>query len=232
MSLLELLDKLDIEIISDILPSDVYTILMLSSTSKTVKNAISDINHNGHKVKVCFKQSDYLNLYNLSTNIKNISKKFTINELYIQSYEIETSIFTRTPKEYLDSYDHLKCKNFEFFKNYPNYDISFLDIIFGHCPSLTCLFVTFLNNEYNLLREILNNKYNPLREILKKFESNMLNCKICIKYNKKSCIILGLEDDYEDDYDISLTNFRQLQPIFFEDIITYNIYSKISELIH
>ena len=221
MSLLELLDKLDIEIISDILPSDVYTILMLSSTSKTVKNAISDINHNGHKVKVCFKQSDYLNLYNLSTNIKNISKKFTINELYIQSYEIETSIFTRTPKEYLDSYDHLKCKNFEFFKNYPNYDISFLDIIFGHCPSLTCLFVTFLNN-----------KYNPLREILKKFESNMLNHIICIKYNKNSCIILGLEDDYEDDYDISLTNFRRSQPIFFEDIITFSIYLKISELIH
>lgn len=179
MSLLEIFET---GIVSEILPSDVYTILMLSSTSKTVKNAISNINHNGHKVNVCFKQSDYLNLYNLSTNIKKISKKFTINKLYIQSYEIETCIFTRTPKEYLDSYDHLKCKNLEFFKNYSNYDISFSDIIFGQCPSLTFLFLTFLNNKYNPLTEILNNKYSPLTKILNKFESNMPNCKICIKY--------------------------------------------------
>lgn len=222
MSLLEILE---IELIDKILPSDVYTILMLSSTSKNVKNAISDINHNDHKVNVCFKKSDYLNLYNLSTNIKNISKKFTINKLYIQSYEIETSIFTRTPKEYLDSYDHLKCKNLDFFKNYSNYDISFSDIIFAHCQSLTFLFVTFLNNKYNPLTEFLNNKYSHLTKILNKFESNMPNCKICIKYNKKSCIILGFDDN------LSIINLRRSEPIFSEDIITYNAFLKISELI-
>ena len=127
MNLFEILEK---EIIYKILPLDLYAILMLTSTSKTVKNAIFDNIHNGHKVKVCFKQSDYsyLDNYNFCTNIENISNKFTIDKLYLQIFEIQNSdiifIIQRCPLltflslTFLNDLDHLKnLKNLNKLKN-------------------------------------------------------------------------------------------------------------------
>jgi hypothetical protein len=81
---MDLLKTLEISIIHKILPSDLYAILMLTSTSKTVRNVIFDNTHIGHKIKVCFKKSDYLYL-------ENISNKFTIDKLYLQISEIQNS---------------------------------------------------------------------------------------------------------------------------------------------
>jgi hypothetical protein len=107
MNLFEILEK---EIIYKILPSDLYAILMLTSTSKTVRNVIFDNTHIGHKVKVCFKQSDYLYL-------ENISNKFTIDKLYLQISVIQNSdiifIIQRCPfltflsLTFLNDLDHL-----------------------------------------------------------------------------------------------------------------------------
>ena len=77
MSLLELFEK---EIVSEILPSDLYAILMLSSTSKYVK-AKCNIGNIDHKIDICFKKSEnLLYLNDFSKIIKNISKKFIINK--------------------------------------------------------------------------------------------------------------------------------------------------------
>jgi hypothetical protein len=121
MSLLELFDK-EIYLF---LPSDLYAILMLTSTSKTVRNVIFDNTHIGHKVKVCFKQSDYLYL-------ENISNKFTIDKLYLQISVIQNSdiifIIQRCPLltflslTFLNDLDHLnnlKISN-KFKSNIPN----------------------------------------------------------------------------------------------------------------
>jgi len=79
---MDLLEIFEISIIHKILPSDLYAILMLTSTSKTVRNVIFDNTHIGHKVKVCFKQSDYLYL-------ENISKNFIINKLDLQNCKLD-----------------------------------------------------------------------------------------------------------------------------------------------
>jgi hypothetical protein len=122
---MNLLKTLEISIIHKILPSDLYAILMLTSTSKTVRNVIFDNTHIGHKVKVCFKQSDYLYL-------ENISNKFTIDKLYLQISEIQNSdiifIIQRCPLltflslTFLNDQDHLnnlKISN-KFKSNIPN----------------------------------------------------------------------------------------------------------------
>jgi hypothetical protein len=162
-------------IVSKILPSDLYAILMLTSTSKTVKNAIYDIGNIDHKVDICFTKSEnLLYLYDFSKIIKNISKKFIINKLYLQNCIIQKSVYTTYPKNFIDSYTNFKCKNFEdyydisFLKilNFEDYyDISYLDIIFEYCPSLI----------------FLSDKYYPLvTDILIKFKSNMSNCEIIL----------------------------------------------------
>jgi hypothetical protein len=122
---MNLLKTLEISIIHKILPSDLYAILMLTSTSKTVRNVIFDNTHIGHKVKVCFKQSDYLYL-------ENISNKFTIDKLYLQISVIQNSdiifIIQRCPLltflslTFLNDLDHLNnLKNLNKFKsNIPN----------------------------------------------------------------------------------------------------------------
>ena len=98
-------------IVSKILPSDLYAILMLTSTSKTVKNAIYGIGDNDHKVDVNFKKlENLLYLSDFSKIIKNISNKFTINKLYLQDCIFEKSVLTRNPKNFIDSYDNLKCR--------------------------------------------------------------------------------------------------------------------------
>jgi len=105
----------------------------------------------GHKVKVCFKQSDYLYL-------ENISNKFTIDKLYLQISEIQNSdiifIIQRCPLltflslTFLNDLDHLnnlKISN-KFKSNIPNCEV--------------CL-------KYN--EKIMKNL------ILNKFESNQIN---------------------------------------------------------
>jgi hypothetical protein len=171
MSLLKLLE---IGIIDEILPSDLYAILMLSSTSQYVK-AKCNIGNIDHKVDICFKKSEnLLYLIDFSKIIKNISKKFIINKLYLQNCIIQKSVYTTYPKNFIDSYKNFKCKKFEdyydisFLKilNFEDYyDISYLDIIFEYCPSLT----------------FLSDKYYPLEtNILIKFISNMPNCEIIL----------------------------------------------------
>ena len=160
-------------IVSKILPSDLYAILMLTSTSKTVKNAIYDIggnDHKDHKVDVNFKKlENFLYLCDFSKIIKNISNKFTINKLYLQDCIFEKNVLTRNPKNFLDSYDNLKCKNVEKY-----YDISYLDIIKKLCP-----YLTLLNLQY----------YPCVMDILIKFKCNMPNCEIYLKFNKNKSLV-------------------------------------------
>jgi hypothetical protein len=56
---MNLLELLEIGIIDEILPSDLYAILMLSSTSKYVK-AKCNIGNIDHKVDIYFKKSENL----------------------------------------------------------------------------------------------------------------------------------------------------------------------------
>lgn len=165
---MNLLEIFETGIVSNILPSDVYAILMLITTSKTVKIAISGINHNDHKVDVNLKKSEnLLDLYDFSEIIKNISNKFTINKLYLQNCIIQKTFITRNPKNFLDSYENLKSKNAE-----DCYIISYLDIIFKYCPSLT-----LLNDRYYSL---FNDRYYPCEIDIIKFKCNMPNCQIYI----------------------------------------------------
>ena len=90
MNLLQLLDKLDIEIISDILFSDKMMILFLTSKKfqeiiknfKKVKEVICI--YNGNKVDIYFKKCDFL-LDDFTKILTNIIKKFIINKLDIQN---------------------------------------------------------------------------------------------------------------------------------------------------
>ena len=90
MNLLQLLDKLDIEIISDILFTDKMIILFLTSKKfqeiiknfKKVKEVICI--YNGNKIDIHFKKCDFL-LDNFFKILTNISKKFIINKLDIQN---------------------------------------------------------------------------------------------------------------------------------------------------
>lgn len=162
-------------IVSKILPLDLYAILMLTSTSKTVKNALYGIGGNDlydHKVNVNFKKlENFLYLCDFSKIIKNISNKFTINKLYLQDCIFEKNVLTRNPKNFLDSYDNLKCKNVEKY-----YDISYLNIIFHYCQSLTLLNVRY----YSCVMDDDN---------LIKFKCNMPNCKIYLKFNENKSLV-------------------------------------------
>ena len=167
---MDLLEIFETGIVSKIFPSDLYAILMLTSTSKTVKNAIYGIGDNDHKVDVNFKKlENLLYLSDFSKIIKNISNKFTINKLYLQDCIFEKSVLTRKPKNFLDSYDNLKCKNVEKY-----YDISYLDIIKKLCPYLTLL---------NL------QCYPCVMDILIKFKCNMPNCEIYLKFNENESLV-------------------------------------------
>ena len=87
MNLLQLLDKVDIEIISDILFTDKIMILFL--TSKKFQEIIKNVSeviciYNDNKVDVCLKKCNFL-LVDLSKILTNISGNFIINKLDIQN---------------------------------------------------------------------------------------------------------------------------------------------------
>jgi hypothetical protein len=134
MNLLELLDKLDIEIISDILFTNKIMILFL--TSKKFQEIIKNFKkviciYNDNKVDVCLKKCDLL-LDDFSKILKNISDNFTINKLDIQNC-ILIDIFNKfdiqnsNPKIY-----NLKINNYE-------QHIKLHNIIKDCCPLLTQL---------------------------------------------------------------------------------------------
>lgn len=74
MDLLEIFEK---GIVSEILPTDLYAILMLRITSKKCKKVIDEKNR---KVDVCLKKCD-LYLEDFFKILKKISDNFIINRL-------------------------------------------------------------------------------------------------------------------------------------------------------
>jgi len=125
MDLLEIFEK---ELVSENLFLDLYTILMLRTTSKKYKELIDN---KSHKVDVCLKKCDIL-LDDFSKILEKISNNFIINKLDIQNC-IFIDIFNKfdiqnsNPKIY-----NLKKNNYA-------QHIKLHNIIKDFCPLLTQL---------------------------------------------------------------------------------------------
>ena len=125
MSLLELFDK-EIYLF---FPSDIFAVLNLITTSKTVRNAILDINP-----KVDVNLANILSIKSFSNIIQKLSKMFTIDKLILTT---------------------------------KSHDISYFDVIFKYCKSISTLSLMYYSDENILVRE---------------FIKNMPNCKVLYFY--------------------------------------------------
>ena len=152
MSLLELFDK-EIYLF---LPSDLYAILMLTSTSKTVKNAILHIHP---KVDVNLANRLFIEFLSFSNIIQKLSKMFTIDKLNLKNLKIQKNIITVYPKN--------------------TFEISYLDVIFNYCKSISTLSVMYYSDEDILVRE---------------FIKNMPNCKVLYFYDYNYRPIIFISD--------------------------------------
>jgi hypothetical protein len=153
MSLLELFDK-EIYLF---LPSDVFAVLNLITTSKTVKNAILHIRPKVNvkldnrllkipesHLKISQLKCDILlSIKSFSKIIQKLSNMFIIDTLNLQDLTIQKNIITVYPKN--------------------TFEISYFDVIFNYCKSLRELSVTCYSDENISVR---------------KFMKNMPNCKV------------------------------------------------------
>ena len=156
---MNLLEIFETGIVSNILPSDVFAVLMLITTSKTVKNKILDIRPKvdvdltnrriltSHFKKIC---DILLSIESFSKIIQKLSNMFIIDTLNLQDLKIQRSIFTENIDE-----------------------ISYFDVISVYCKSLRKLYVTCYYDENILVRE---------------FIKNMPNCKVS-HFHKKYGIL-------------------------------------------
>ena len=124
---MDLLEIFETGIVSEILPTDIYAILMLRITSKKCKKVIDEKNC---KVDVCLKKCD-LSLEDFFKILKKISDNFIINRLELQHCKLKTIINHNTYRHYKDNF----C-----------YDFSYFDIIFKLCP-----FLSYLSFKDNLM---------------------------------------------------------------------------------
>jgi len=129
MSLLELFDK-EIYLF---LPSDVFAILNLITTSKTVKNAILHIHP---KVDVNLANRLSIEFLSFSNIIQKLSKMFTIDKLNLKNLKIQKNIITVYPKN--------------------TFENSYFDVIFNYCKSLRELSVTCYSDADILIKFIQN----------------------------------------------------------------------------
>jgi hypothetical protein len=127
MSLLELFDK-EIYLF---FPSDVFAVLNLITTSKTVKNAILHIRP---KVNVKLDNRLSIEFLSFSNIIQKLSKMFTIDKLNLKNLKIQKNIITVYPKN--------------------TFEISYFDVIFNYCKSLRELSVTCYSDEDILIKFI------------------------------------------------------------------------------
>ena len=134
MSLLELFDK-EIYLF---LPSDVFAVLNLITTSNTIKKTILHIRP---KVDVNLANRLSIEFLSFSNIIQKLSKMFTIDKLNLKNLKIQKNIITVYPKN--------------------TFEISYFDVIFNYCKSLSELSVTYYSDED-----------------IKKFIQNMPNCKV------------------------------------------------------
>ena len=155
MSLLELFDK-EIYLV---LPSDVFAVLNLITTSNTIKKTILhirpkvDVNLANRLLKIPeshlkisqLKCDILLSIESFSKIIQKLSNMFIIDTLNLQDFKIQKNIF----------------------------EISYFDVIFDYCKSLRELSVTCYSDENILVRE---------------FIKNMPNCKVS-HYRKKYGIL-------------------------------------------
>ena len=125
MDLLEIFEK---GIVSEILPTDLYAILMLRITSKKCKKVIDEKNR---KVDVCLKICNFM-LDDFSKFLKKIGDNFTINKLDIQNC-IFIDIFNKFDIQNSNPKIHNLKKN-----NYVQ-NIKLHNIIKDFCPLLTQL---------------------------------------------------------------------------------------------
>jgi len=151
MSLLELFDK-EIYLF---LPSDVFAVLNLITTSKTVRNAILDINP---KVDVNLANRLSIEFLSFSNIIQKLSKMFTIDKLNLKNLKIQKNIITVYPKN--------------------TFEISYFDVIFNYCKSLRELSVTCYSDEDILIKFIQNM---PNCKVLYFFETLDYNYRPTIK---------------------------------------------------
>jgi hypothetical protein len=138
MSLLELFDK-EIYLF---LPSDVFAVLNLITTSKTVNNAILYIHP---KVDVNLANRLSIEFLSFSNIIQKLSKMFTIDKLNLKNLKIQKNIITVYPKN--------------------TFEISYFDVIFNYCKSISTLSVMYYSDED-----------------IKKFIQNMPNCEVLYFY--------------------------------------------------
>jgi uncharacterized protein Veg len=174
---MNLLKIFETGIVSNILPSDVFAVLMLITTSKTVKNKILDIHPKvdvdltnkltltSHSKKKC---DILLSIESFSKIIQKLSSMFIIDTLNLQDFKIQRSIITEYPNYILFSYKNNKMKGY-------TYKITYFHVITAYCKSLSNLLVTCYSDENILVRE---------------FIKNMPNCKVSHfhkEYGKFGC---------------------------------------------
>jgi len=164
MSLLELVNKK----IYLFFPSDLYTILNLITTSKTVRNAIFNIRPKVNvkldnrllkipesHLKISQLKCDILlSIESFSKIIQKLSNMFIIDTLNLQDLTIQT-----------DTVDTLNLQDLKIQKDTVGqiFKISYFDVIPVYCKSLRKLYVTCYSDENISVR---------------KFMKNMPNCKV------------------------------------------------------
>ena len=179
---MDLLEIFETGIVSNILPSDVFAVLMLITTSKTVKNKILDIRPKvdvdltnrriltSHFKKIC---DILLSIESFSKIIQKLSNMFIIDTLNLQDLKIQRSIFTENIDE-----------------------ISYFDVISAYCKSLRKLYVTCYSDENILVREFIKNMPNcKVSHFHKKYEI-LGDCPIVIQHSRLSLDYIPPDLDY------------------------------------
>lgn len=179
---MNLLEIFETGIVSNILPSDVFAVLMLITTSKTVKNKILDIRPKvdvdltnrriltSHFKKIC---DILLSIESFSKIIQKLSNMFIIDTLNLQDLKIQRSIFTENIDE-----------------------ISYFDVISVNCESLRELSVTCYSDEDILVREFIKNMPNCKVSHFHKKYGILGDCPIVIQNNGLSLDYIPPDLDY------------------------------------